>query len=159
MIGAGLTRVCPDEADTLALGRAAGTALAVGDLLSLSGPLGAGKTVLVRGMAAGAGVDPLVVRSPTFVLHHVYRGDRLTVHHLDLYRLGGGSEITLLDLEALLETGVVLVEWGEHADLSALGAIRVTFEVAGDRSREITLDAAAAPARLAAAWGAAGAPP
>ena len=67
------TWVSRSPSDTAALGTALGAALRQGDLVSLTGPLGAGKTVLVRGLAAGAGAEPGLVRSPTFVLHHVYR--------------------------------------------------------------------------------------
>jgi tRNA threonylcarbamoyladenosine biosynthesis protein TsaE len=140
------------EQDTLRLGRAIGAALACGDLVALAGPLGAGKTVLVRGMASGAGANPAAVRSPTFVLHHVYAGGRITLHHLDLYRLGAGADITFLDLENLLEGGAVVVEWGDHADLTPLQAMRVSFEIAGRDSRVITLDADAASDRLRRAW-------
>jgi tRNA threonylcarbamoyladenosine biosynthesis protein TsaE len=144
--------VSRSERETLDLGRAVGGALERGDLVGIAGALGAGKTVLVRGIAWGAGADPAAVRSPTFVLHHVYTGGRITVHHLDLYRLGNGADIGFLDLERHLESGAVLVEWGDHADLSPLRSIRVGFEIAGDDSRVITLDAAAAPDRLRRAW-------
>jgi len=92
------------------------------------------------------------VRSPTFVLHHVYRGGRITLHHLDLYRLGGGADLAFLDLESQLESGAVVVEWGDHADLSSLRAVRVGLEIAGDDSRVIRLDAGTAPDRLLRAW-------
>jgi tRNA threonylcarbamoyladenosine biosynthesis protein TsaE len=81
-----------------------------GDLLVLAGPLGAGKTVLVQGLAAGLGVRAAVT-SPTFVLARTYRGGRLPLVHVDAYRLGSVAEIDDLDLE--VEDAVTAVEWGE----------------------------------------------
>lgn len=142
---------CPTELDTVALGERVGTALQPGDLLVLSGPLGAGKTVLVRGIAEGLGVDPRLVRSPTFVLHHVYRGPRLRLHHVDLYRLGAGADVTFLDIEGLLEDGAVAVEWGELADLRRLDPVRIGIDGEPGDGRVCTLDGEA-PDRLAAAF-------
>ena len=100
----------PDQ--TEAVGRALGAVLQPGDLVTLEGVLGAGKTVFVRGLAAGIGVDPMVVRSPTFVLHHVYRGGRIPFHHIDLYRLEGTADLGVaIDIDELLEDGAVAVEW------------------------------------------------
>ena len=147
--------VSRQERDTLDLGRAVGAVLERGDLMVLAGPMGAGKTVLVRGIAWGAGANPDAVRSPTFVLHHVYAGGRVILHHLDLYRLGGDADVAFLDLEHHLETGAAVVEWGDHADLSPLQAMRVDFDIAGDESRVLTLDADAAPERVRRAWRAA----
>ena len=141
---------CPTERDTIALGERIGRVLVNGDLMVLTGPLGAGKTVLVRGVAVGAGADAVAVRSPTFVLHHVYHGERVTVHHLDLYRLGGGADVRFLDIEGLLESGAVIVEWGELADLSRYAPLRVVFEI-DDGGRVVTLEDGAVP-RIAGAW-------
>lgn len=140
-------RVTDGEAGTEAVGAALATALQAGDLLALHGELGAGKTRLVRGLAAGLGVRPEVVRSPTFVLHHVYRGGRIVLHHLDLYRLGEGADLRGLDLESLLEDGAVAIEWAELGDLAALDPVHLTLEERGRERREIALDPAA-PARL-----------
>lgn len=142
---------CPTELDTVALGERIGTALLPGDLLVLSGPLGAGKTVLVRGIAEGVGVDPRLVRSPTFVLHHVYRGPRLRLHHVDLYRMGAGADVTFLDIEGLLEDGAVAVEWGELADLRRFEPVRIGIDSDSGDGRVCTLDGQA-PDRLAAAF-------
>ena len=139
------------EADTLALGERIGVALLPGDLLVLSGPLGAGKTVLVRGIALGAGADSLVVRSPTFVFHHVYPGSRITLHHLDLYRLGDGADVRFLDLDGLLEDGAAAVEWGELAELRRFDPARIAIDVDADGGRVITLQDGA-PDHIAAAW-------
>lgn len=98
-------------ADTEALGARLGRLLAPGDLVLLEGELGAGKTTFARGVARGAGFRGRVA-SPTFALAHVYRGRRLTVHHLDLYRLAAGEE-TEVGLEDLLRDprAAVVVEW------------------------------------------------
>lgn len=142
---------CPAERDTLALGERIGLGLIRGDLLVLSGALGAGKTVLVRGIAVGTGADPTAVRSPTFVLHHVYGGDHLTLHHLDLYRLGPGANLALLDIDELLESGAVVVEWGELAGFDDHTPARIDITIAAGETRVIVL-AGEAPPRIAAAW-------
>lgn len=140
-----------NEEHTIALGERVGSALMPGDLVALAGPLGAGKTVFVRGLASGAGTDPREVRSPTFVLHHVYRGSRLTLHHIDLYRLGPVAELQVLDIEGLLESGAVAIEWSDLADLRVFDPARITIEALDDGARLIRLEEPALP-RLAAAW-------
>ena len=103
------------EAETVALGEVLGRRLSAGDLILLFGELGAGKTTLVRGLARGVGFRGRVA-SPTFALAHVYRGKRLTLHHLDLYRLKKG-ETGELGLDELLDypRGAVVVEWPQAA--------------------------------------------
>lgn len=150
MTDAGRSLRCAAELDTIALGERIGTALLPGDLLALSGPLGAGKTVLVRGIAQGLGADPRVVRSPTFVLHHVYPTE-LPLHHIDLYRLGAEADVTFLDLDGLLEDGAVAVEWGELADLRRFEPVRISIEAEQDGSRCCVLEDGA-PERVTAAW-------
>jgi tRNA threonylcarbamoyladenosine biosynthesis protein TsaE len=86
--------------------------LQAGDLVLLSGPLGAGKTTLAQGIGAGLGVTGPVV-SPTFVIARIYRGGRLPMVHVDAYRLGGVDEVDDLDLDASVEESVTVVEWGE----------------------------------------------
>jgi tRNA threonylcarbamoyladenosine biosynthesis protein TsaE len=117
---------------TEAEGERAGQKLERGDLLLLAGPLGAGKTTFVRGLARGAGSHDLVA-SPTFVLVRVYRG-RLQLAHVDLYRMNGAPELRDLGLDELLDEGAVVVEWGDR--LQAPGAKVVTIEsLGGDRRR------------------------
>lgn len=137
------------ELATLAAGEALAPGLRRGDLLALIGDLGAGKTTLVRGIAIGLGIDPLLVRSPTFVLHHVYRGAELALHHLDLYRLGPGRHLEGLDIADLLTGGVVAVEWADlEAELGALSPLLLRLS-APDPGRRL-LELVDAPARLRA---------
>jgi tRNA threonylcarbamoyladenosine biosynthesis protein TsaE len=155
MSSAGLALTTDGVLATEALAARLGSGLRPGDLIALDGPLGAGKTAFVRGLATGLGVDPLVVKSPTFVLHHVY-GAPPRLHHLDLYRLGPGAGIRLLDLDSLLESAPVAVEWAGYADLLPWRPLRLLLDIAGDQLRHIEArDPDDAPARLVAAWGAA----
>ena len=108
--------VLPESADTEALGERLAGELGAGDLVVLSGPLGAGKTVLVRGIARGLGVAGPVT-SPTFVIAREHRplpgGRGVPLVHVDAYRLGGAAELDDLDLDTDLAEAVVAVEWGE----------------------------------------------
>lgn len=101
----------PTPEDTRALGRALAELLGPGDLVLLSGPLGAGKTALTQGIGAGLGV-PGPVTSPTFVLARVHRGGRLPLVHVDAYRLTSVADVDDLDLDATAEEAVTVVEWG-----------------------------------------------
>jgi tRNA threonylcarbamoyladenosine biosynthesis protein TsaE len=104
------------EADTEALGARIGGELSAGDVVLLSGPLGAGKTVLAKGIARGLGVAGTVT-SPTFVIareHPPAPGGRgVPLVHVDAYRLGGRAELADLDLDTDLASAAVVVEWGE----------------------------------------------
>ena len=104
-----------DEKETIRLGEILGRSLKAGDLVLLYGELGAGKTTLARGLARAIGYRGRV-SSPTFALAHVYRGKRLTLHHLDLYRLKEG-QTDELGLDELLNDprGAVVVEWPQAA--------------------------------------------
>lgn len=103
-------------ADTERLGRAVGERLRAGDMVVLSGPLGAGKTVLARGIGAGLGVRGPVT-SPTFVIAREHpalpTGRGVPMVHVDAYRLGGLAELDDLDLDTDLLAAVLVVEWGE----------------------------------------------
>lgn len=98
-------------------GRELAQRLGAGDVLALIGPLGAGKTTLVRGLAQGLGIDPERVASPTFALCHTYRGGDLSLVHLDLYRIANAQEAIAAGLEEQIHDPEVLVvvEWPERA--------------------------------------------
>ncbi|RMI31811.1 tRNA (adenosine(37)-N6)-threonylcarbamoyltransferase complex ATPase subunit type 1 TsaE [Nocardia stercoris] len=109
-------RTLPTVADTEAFGRELAADLRPGDLVILDGPLGAGKTALTRGIAAGLGVQGRV-SSPTFIIARQHRaGDHpgaIPMVHVDAYRLGGDlDELDALDLDTDLNHAVVVVEWG-----------------------------------------------
>lgn len=108
-----------------------------GVFVALTGPLGAGKTTLVRAACRGAGVEGRV-RSPTFTLHNHHRPpDRRPVHHVDLYRLEGPGELDDLGWEALLEAeGPVFVEWAERAgERLPPDRWEIRLELTGDEAR------------------------
>ena len=96
--------------------------------------------------------DPLTVRSPTFVLHHVYRGATVPLHHLDLYRLGESADLAFLDVAGLLESGAVVVEWGDHEGLRHLDPVVVRVDVGAGTDRAFDLDAEGAPPRIVDVW-------
>lgn len=107
------------EAATLALGAVLGRELHAGDRVYLYGPLGAGKTTLVRGIMAGLNhPDPREVASPTFALHHRYEGGRLPVDHLDLYRLVAPVNLATEGMDAVVQdpSSVLIVEWPERLE-------------------------------------------
>ncbi len=101
----------PNVEDTRALGRALAGRLRAGDLVVLSGPLGAGKTALTQGIGEGLGVTGRVT-SPTYVIARVHRGP-LPLVHVDAYRLGSALELDDLDLDSDLSESVTVVEWGD----------------------------------------------
>lgn len=135
--------VLPTEADTVRYGEALGRLLHAGDLVLLAGPLGAGKTVLTRGVAAGLGVSGRV-SSPTFVLARVHpAGERgVPLVHVDAYRLGGDlTQLDDLDLDTDLESSAVVVEWGEgSADRLSADHLVVRLERRPDDVRVATLE-------------------
>lgn len=102
--------VLPTAADTHAFGRRLAAILRPGDLVLLTGPLGAGKTALVQGIGAGLGVQGAVV-SPTFVIARVHKGTPPLVH-VDAYRLASLDEVDDLDLDVSVDDAVTVVEWG-----------------------------------------------
>lgn len=128
-------------AGTTELGRTLAGRLHAGDCVALTGDLGAGKTALVRGIAAGLGLaDDRMVSSPTYVLVQEYPA-ALPVYHLDLYRMGAPeAEISELGLDEMLSDGVVLIEWAERAQ-AALPRPRwqIRIDITSKRTRRFTL--------------------
>ena len=125
--------------DTRAFGRTLGSVLRAGDLVLLTGPLGAGKTALAQGIGAGLGV-PGEVTSPTFVIARVHRGGRLPFVHVDAYRLGSALEVDDLDLDASVEDSVTVVEWGGGlVEQLADAYLEVRIERHDDESRTVAL--------------------
>ena len=111
-----IERFLPDEAATARLGQDLAAALRPGDVLALSGDLGAGKTTLARSLIRSLAGDPaLEVPSPTFTLVQAYE-TRLPVRHFDLYRLSSGDELDELGLDEAIAEGAVLVEWPDKAE-------------------------------------------
>lgn len=101
-------------------------------VLSLEGPLGAGKTCFVKGLADGLGIGRDAVSSPTFTLVHEYSNGRIPLIHFDLYRLESEEELLPLGFEEYLRTpGIVAIEWGGKFSLPR-GAWRVAFEIEPD---------------------------
>jgi tRNA threonylcarbamoyladenosine biosynthesis protein TsaE len=127
-------------AQTLAAGRLLGALLRGGDVVALSGPLGAGKTHFVKGIARGIGVsadEPVV--SPTFVLVREYAGD-LTLYHIDAYRLGSADELRELGLDEMRTDpdGVIAIEWADRfADVLPASTCRVELAHSGPETRTL----------------------
>ena len=132
-----MTRLTHSEEETQAVARELATTLKAGDVVLLSGNLGAGKTAFVRGLAAGLGIDPDEVFSPTFTLVHEYRGGRLTLYHADLYRLEKTATDDLGLEEMGATDGVLAIEWPDRLTHDLPGAIPVSIEITGDSSRKI----------------------
>jgi len=126
---------CSEE-ETAAVARTLSERLVPGDVVLLSGDLGAGKTAFVRGLAQGLDIDPDHVSSPTFTLVHEYHGARLTLYHADLYRLERAATDDL-GLEEAVD-GVLAIEWPERL-AHPLDGIAVTIESVDESTRRIAI--------------------
>jgi len=127
--------------ETEALGRRLGHLLFAGAVVSLEGPLGAGKTHLVRALAQGLGIgDPRQVSSPTFVLIQEYEA-RLPIYHFDAYRLRSGQEFLDLGVhEYFAGQGACLVEWGDKVrDCLPREYLQIAIEIIGPSARRLLL--------------------
>ncbi|OFW30754.1 MAG: tRNA (adenosine(37)-N6)-threonylcarbamoyltransferase complex ATPase subunit type 1 TsaE [Acidobacteria bacterium RIFCSPLOWO2_02_FULL_65_29] len=134
------TQTTRSEAETGAVGRDVAKTLGSGSVVLLSGDLGVGKTAFVRGMAEGLGIDPADVSSPTFTLVQEYRGGRLPLYHVDLYRL---KSIEVPDLgldEITLAGGVTAIEWPDRLPRPFAGAITVRIEHVDASTRTISIE-------------------
>ncbi len=135
---------CRNAAETFALGERVGAQLAGGEIILLDGTLGAGKTIFTKGLAAALDIDASEVTSPSFTLVNRHAG-RLTLYHLDLYRLPEGATAAhAVDLDELLteSNAVIVIEWaerlGQHYPLPS-PVIRILIKGDGDAPREIAI--------------------
>jgi tRNA threonylcarbamoyladenosine biosynthesis protein TsaE len=133
------TLLAASPEDTAAAGERLAATLGAGDVVALTGELGAGKTCFVQGLARGLGVKGGAT-SPTFVLVNEYRG-RVPVHHVDAYRTQSLTELLDLGLEDLLDgQGVTLIEWADRCEaLLPARTVRVHIDGLGDEPRRITI--------------------
>ena len=137
--------ILADEKATLAAGKAISKSLRAGDVITLSGPLSAGKTTLVRGMLAAMGHKG-EVPSPSFAIVQPYEDVSPPVWHVDLYRIEQPSDLDELGLEDIRPDGVLVIEWPGHAGRNAWpDALALSLEALEDGSRSLT-------ARVPAAW-------
>ena len=137
--GRGDSIVSGSEHETSDAGARLGATLAGGEVVLLYGELGAGKTAFVRGLARGIGAAPDEVSSPTFTLIQEYRG-RLTLYHVDLYRLRP-EEIGDLGLDEMVGgDGIVAIEWANRWPNRPMDAIEVRLEEAGFDGRRISIE-------------------
>ena len=131
-----LTVATASVEETEAVGNRLGVVAAAGDVIALSGDLGAGKTAFVRGLAAGLGVPSHVVASPTFTMIAEYTGGRLPLFHIDLYRLALGETDLLALREYVYGAGVTAIEWFDRLPSRALDAylgVRIEYAAPGRR--------------------------
>jgi tRNA threonylcarbamoyladenosine biosynthesis protein TsaE len=128
--------------ETFELGAELGAQLVGGEILLLSGPLGAGKTVFVKGLASALGIDPEEVTSPSFTLVNPYKGS-LSLYHIDLYRLDEGvAAAHAVDLDELLmdEQAVIVIEWAERLGGYRLPSSTWRISISGDGDEPRTIN-------------------
>jgi len=122
MTGAGsIDLVSGSSQHTESLGERLGRAAGPNEVFALWGELGAGKTVLARGIAAGLGIDPTDISSPTFIIFREHNGGRLPLFHVDLYRLEGADLASTGWEECLEAGGVTVIEWADRAGAALPG--------------------------------------
>jgi tRNA threonylcarbamoyladenosine biosynthesis protein TsaE len=122
------------------VGRELAATLSAGDVVLLYGELGAGKTALVRGLAEGLGVAPAEVSSPTFTLVQEYRGGRVALVHVDLYRLNDPREIEDLGLDEIAEGAVIAIEWADKLPSGWPNAIDIRFTHSDADTRSLAIN-------------------
>jgi len=128
--------------ETADLGRRFAGELRPGDCLALIGPLGAGKTTLIKGLARGLGIPEDEVLSPTFILIREYRTGRLPLFHVDAYRISRPEELQEIGLEEYLwsEEGITVIEWADRvAGIIPADCIRVRMEILAENARKIVI--------------------
>ncbi len=129
--------MCETPEEMEALGREVSVLLQKGTVISLEGPLGAGKTQLSKGVAAALGCND-EASSPSFTLVHEYAGGRLPLHHFDFYRLKSSQELRETGYDDSLGNGAILVEWGDKfPEALPAGAIRLCIEILPEGRRRV----------------------
>ncbi|MCF8053814.1 MAG: tRNA (adenosine(37)-N6)-threonylcarbamoyltransferase complex ATPase subunit type 1 TsaE [Deltaproteobacteria bacterium] len=130
---------------TFAIGYSLGTNARNGDVFALVGELGAGKTVLTKGLAQGFGVPShCVITSPTFTLINEYEGERGVLFHLDIYRLAKSTDLTDIGAEEMLgsERGIAVVEWADKmSEAMPEGTIFIRISATDESSRKLVIAA------------------
>ena len=127
------------EEETQAVARAIAATLGAGDILLVSGNLGAGKTAFVRGLAEGLGIAPAEVSSPTFTIVHEYGGGRLRLYHADLYRLDRAATADLGLEELGVRDGVLAIEWPDRLSHDVPSAVAIDIEIVDEKTRAIAI--------------------
>jgi len=135
-----VTHITHSEEETAALARTLAADLKPGDVLLLSGNLGAGKTAFVRGLAEGLGIAADEVSSPTFTLVQEYRGGRLVLYHVDLYRLERAATEDLGLEEMGIADGVLAIEWPDRLAHAMTQSVRVEIEIVDETRRRVTVE-------------------
>lgn len=130
----------PDE--TFALGKKLGTGLSGGEVVLLTGGLGAGKTLLTKGILSGMDFDVDEVTSPSFALVNLYKTPRFDVYHIDLWRSSGEDAAFSVGLEEILddENAVVIVEWAERLESFNFGRTVFYIDIVGDGDEPRRID-------------------
>ena len=136
--------VCNSPEETFDLGEKIGTSLEGGEIIMLSGGLGAGKTLLTKGILYALRYDTREVTSPSFTLVNLYKTENFNVYHIDFWRLDDNSDVGFaVGLDEILEdeTAIVIIEWSEKLKKisSPNKIIRVTIKGDGDDARSITI--------------------
>ena len=127
------------EFNTVKLARSFAAGLEIGDILFLSGGLGSGKTVFVKGLAAGLGINPDDVSSPTFSLINQYKGTEFFLYHVDLYRVDKAGTLDL-GLEELGTTdGILAIEWPERLAYDLPVTASLEIQTLDETTRKITI--------------------
>lgn len=121
----------------MAVAREYAATLQAGDVVLLSGNLGAGKTAFVRGLASGLDIDPAQVSSPTFTIVHEYRGGRLTLYHADLYRLERTAAEDIGLEEMGVRDGVLAIEWPDRLTHTMARAREISITIVDEWTRRI----------------------
>jgi len=130
-------RLCATEEETRRAGHDLAACLGDHAILSLEGPMGAGKTCFVKGLAEALGCDSRDVSSPTFTLIHEYHGGRLPLVHMDLYRIESAADLAPLGFDDYLAgDGIVAIEWGgKFAEELPPHTLRLLFSIEGSARR------------------------